>query len=76
MQEIKKPTTRKKFLLWSVLLLSSATAFKFFSPKKKKEEDTVKMLTQDGKLVSINIKRMNSSKRSMITDQELKEWVK
>ncbi len=76
MQEKQQPTSRKKFLLWSTLLLGSATVFKFFSNNKKKEPDTITMLTQDGKLVSIDMKMVNSSKRSMVTDPELKEWVK
>jgi predicted sulfurtransferase len=76
MQETTKPTSRKKFLLWGTVLLSSATVFRFFAGKKKKKEETVKMLTQDGKLVEIDLKMIQASKRSLITDQELKGWVK
>ncbi len=37
MQEAQPTTSRKKFLLWSATILSSATVFRFIkSPKKKK----------------------------------------
>lgn len=73
MQEAQPSTSRKKFLLWSATILSSATLFRFM-PKKKKT-DTVKMLTQDGKLVQID-KKLLVSPGKKITDKELQQWVK
>ena len=75
MEQKQNPSTRKKFLLWSVGILSSLTALKYISPSKKKKKDTVKMLTRDGKLVEIDRDMIPGSKRK-ITDPELKVWVK
>ncbi|MDP4284749.1 MAG: hypothetical protein Q8891_10010 [Bacteroidota bacterium] len=75
MQESKKPTSRKKFLLWSATIISSATVFKFIGTPKKKKNDTVKMLTQDGKLVEID-KKLLASPGKQISDKELQQWVK
>ena len=75
MEQQQNPSTRKKFLLWSVGILSSLTALKYISPSKKKKKDAVKMLTQDGKLVEIDRDMIPASKRK-ITDPELKVWVK
>lgn len=73
MQEAQPSTSRKKFLLWSATVLSSATLFRFIPTKKK--TDTVKMLTQDGKLVQID-KKLLVSPGKKITDKELQQWVK
>ncbi len=75
MQASQKPQSRKKFLLWSVVLVGSATIFKFIKGKKKEESNTVKMLTEDGRLVEID-KSMLTSVSKKITDDELKTWVK
>lgn len=75
MQEAQPSTSRKKFLLWSATILSSATVFKFIKVPKKKKSDTVKMLTEDGKLVEID-KKLLVSPGKKITDKELQQWVK
>jgi len=75
MEHKQNPAARKKFLLWSLGILSSLTALKFISPSKNRKKDTIKMLTQDGKLVEIDRDMMPGSKRK-ITDPELKVWVK
>ena len=75
MQESPKPTSRKKFLLWSATILSSAAVFKFIRIPKKKKSETVKMLTQDGKLVEID-KELLASPGKKISDIELQQWVK
>jgi len=75
MQEAQPFTSRKKFLLWSVTILSSATVFRFIKVPKKKKTDMVKMLTQDGKLVEID-KKLLVSPGKKITDKELQQWVK
>ena len=75
MQEAQPSTSRKKFLLWSATILSSATLFRFINVPKKKKSDTVKMLTQDGKLVEIDRKLIVSPGKK-ITDKELQQWVK
>jgi hypothetical protein len=79
MTENTKAPSRKKFLLWGAALLSSFTVFKFISGNKKKPNEpaneTVKMLTQDGKLVEIDKKLLASSGKK-ISDEELQKWVK
>jgi hypothetical protein len=75
MQEAQPSTSRKKFLLWSATILSSATIFKFIKIPKKKKTETVKMLTQDGRLVEID-KKLLVSPGKKITDKELQQWVK
>jgi hypothetical protein len=75
MEQEKDKTSRKKFVLWGLGILSSLTALKFMSSSKKKKKETVKMLTQDGRLVEIDKDMIPVSKRK-ITDPELKAWVK
>lgn len=75
MEQPQKSPTRKKFLLWGAAVLSSLTFMKFFSGRKEKKNETVKMLTQDGKLVEINSELLASS-RKKISNEELQKWVK
>jgi hypothetical protein len=81
---MQQPTTptRKKFLLWSAVILSSVSVLKFFTGSKKpklitqeKNNGTVKMLTQDGKLVEVN-KEILASGGKKISNEELQQWIK
>ena len=72
-QKIKNPS-RKKFLLWGASILSSITVLKFVTGGKKKKSETVKMLTQDGTLVEVNIAAL-SAKKKKITNAELQNWI-
>ena len=81
MEQTPKTPNRKKFLLWGAAVISSVTFLKFFTGSKKstvkKEENnqTVKMLTQDGKLVEIDRSLLaNSGKK--ISNKELQNWIK
>ena len=65
---------RRKFIAWGVASATVLAAFKFIKPAPKKTE-TVKMLTQDGKLVEIDMSALPSEKKR-ITDKELQNWVK
>jgi len=82
MQQPDKISTRKKFLVWGATIVTSLTALKLFSGSKKsahseeKNSSTVKMLTQDGKLVEVDIDKLYCGKRKKISDAELKQWVK
>lgn len=71
----QKTPSRKKFLLWSAVLLSSATLLKFLKGSRETKTETVKMLTQDGKLVEINKELLASSKHK-ISSEELQQWIK
>jgi len=75
MEQPKKTSTRKQFLLWSATVLSSLTLLKFTPGNKRKKTDTVKMLTQDGKLVEVDIEKLSGFKGSKNTDDQLKNWV-
>jgi hypothetical protein len=81
MQQTKKSPTRKKFLLWSAAMISSFTFLRLFngpkksSPKNGGDTNTVKMLTQDGKLVEVDIEKLYCGKRKKISDEQLKNWV-
>ena len=76
MQESEKFQSRKKFLLWSAAALSSVSVLRFCkAPKSKEKTETVKMLTQDGKLVEVNISAIPSKKKK-ITNRELQNWIK
>ena len=75
MEQLQKTSTRKKFLLWGATVLSSLTVLKFISGSKKKKTETVKMLTQDGKLVEVDAEKLFGGKRKKITDEQLKNWV-
>ena len=73
MEQKPEISSRKKFFLWGLGILSSITAFKLITPAKKKKE-TVKMLTRDGKLVEID-KDLIASRGKKITNEELQSWV-
>lgn len=79
MEQQKKTPDRKKFLLWGAALLSSLTILKFLPGNRKKIQDpaikTVKMLTQDGKLVEVDADKLYGGQRKKISDEQLKTWV-
>jgi uncharacterized membrane protein YvbJ len=73
----KKPVSRKKFLFWTIGSLSVFTAAKYFFHRGSKSNTrTVKMLTQSGKLVEVDVTNLACGKRKKISDDELKNWVK
>ncbi len=79
MQQSKNTDSRKKFLLWGAAVLSSLTFFKIIPGRNKKPDgsanETMKMLTQDGKLVEIDKSRLASGGKK-ITDTELQQWIR
>jgi hypothetical protein len=72
-QEFNMKKSRKSFLLWATAVVGSFTAFRFLNRKSSKE--TVVMLTEDGKLVTID-KNLLKSGSTKITNPELQAWVK
>jgi hypothetical protein len=74
MGESQTPS-RKKFLLWTAIVLASGTVLKFLNGKKKQESNTVKMLSQDGKVVEID-KDLLLTSRKKVTNEELQNWIK
>ena len=82
MEKDKTIPSRRKFVLgFGVLSLLSAIGLSI-APKKaiiscdpEQKKKTIKMLTQDGKLVEIEEGKL-TNQRKKITDEELKSWVK
>lgn len=76
MQEVQKTNSRKKFILLGVTALSSLGMMKVFKGLKRKKPETVKMLSQDGKLVEIPQTLLNNASARKISDKELQHWIK
>jgi len=68
-----KKQHRRKFIIWSISSAAVFSALKFILPNKKKE--TIKMLTQDGKLVEVDMAVLPTKKRKIST-KELQNWIK
>jgi hypothetical protein len=76
MDNKNKKQTRKKFINLGISSAALLATFRFLNFKKKqKGTDTVKMLTQDGKLVEVAIASLPSKKKK-ITNKEMQNWVK
>ena len=82
MQQPTKLSTRKKFLLWGAATISSITILKFVKGFKKparskagEKTETVKMLTQEGRLVEIDKTLLTASSKK-ISNIELQQWIK
>ena len=75
MDNDNKIQTRKRFIGLGITTAALLTAFRFFIPEKKKKTETVKMLTQDGKLVEVDTEKLFCGKRKKISDEQLKNWV-
>ena len=76
--ENKKTVSRKKFLSWGLVFSSIlAVPSALFLGKKKQSADksTAKLLTQDGKLVEIDIKNLPSS-QVKIKDGDIHHWIR
>jgi hypothetical protein len=71
--ETNKTPSRRKFIFLGLSAAAFFSIFKFALPAKKK--NTVKMLTQDGKLVEID-KDLLAGKKEKIKDKEILTWVK
>ena len=70
-----KPVSRKKFVLWTLAILSALATVKYLFHPSRRNKTTVKMLTQDGKLVEVELSRL-SRKKTKIKDAEINTWVK
>jgi hypothetical protein len=75
--EQKKPVTRKNFLSWGVALsgiIAFPAVFRLFG-KKEKPTGTVKMLGQDGKLVEVDLSKIQG-KGKKIKGADIHTWIK
>ena len=66
--------TRRKALYWVAGALSVMMFWKYV-PKGQKKEKTVKMLTEDGKLVEVDLKYLKGGGTKLKPD-EFHSWVK
>jgi len=74
MSQKANDSSRRKFVYWSLGIFSSLTALKFILPKKKKPA-TVKMLTEEGKLVEVDMSRVKKT-GIKVSDKDVISWVK
>lgn len=65
--------TRKKFLFSGLTLAAVAAFFRWGNTPEKKR--TAKFLTQDGKLVEIEIDKLPSTRKAASKD-DVKNWIK
>ena len=70
-----KSQSRKKFLGISLTAAAVLSGLRFFTPEKKKKSITVKMLTQDGRLVEIDAEKIYKGNNRKISDEQLKNFV-
>ncbi|MEO6358592.1 MAG: hypothetical protein ABIU77_02870 [Ferruginibacter sp.] len=69
-----KKESRRKFLGWGLATAAVLSVAKIVLPSNKESKKTVKMLTQDGKLVEVDIAALPPQKKK-ITNQELQNWI-
>ena len=67
--------SRKKFAVWIFGVLTALTTLRFFFRSTTRHKATMKMLTEDGKLVEVDISKL-PAKRRRIKDQEIHSWVR
>lgn len=75
MNSENKLQTRKRFIGLGITAAALLTTFRFFIPEKKKKIKTVTMLTQEGKLVEVNIAALPTKKKK-ISNKELQNWIR
>lgn len=74
MQQPTDNSSRKKFLWWGAAALAAVGSWKLFGRSKKKDPETIKMLTQDGRLVEIDKNLLAAGTKA--TDKDLQQWIK
>ena len=82
METNQKDNSRRNFLWGGLGVLSALSALKFIIPKKQKIvipcapiATTTKMLTEDGKLVEVDISKIKKA-GIKVSDKEITTWVK
>ena len=70
---VKKKQNRKSFLISGLSLAAIAAFFKWGSKAEKK--NTVKLLTQEGKLVEIDVDKLPAAKRTA-SKADVQNWIK
>jgi hypothetical protein len=75
MQIEERKVTRRKLVGWLGVLSLFTMAGGAFRGWKTKKPQTVKMLTEDGKLVEIDARLLQTGKKK-VSDKELQSWIK
>ncbi len=78
MNSENKNPSRRRFIQLGVATAAVFSAFRFLTPrsgKKVRTGKTVKMLSQDGRLVEVEIAGLTSKKKK-ITNKELQNWIR
>jgi hypothetical protein len=75
MKQATTTPSRKRFLFLGAAILSSLAFFKIMPRTKKGKKETVKMLSQDGRLVEID-KSLLATSGKKINNKDLREWIK
>lgn len=75
MENKQKQLSRKKFLSWTAGIGALLAIPAFLRPSKKKQQTkTVKMLTQDGRLVMIDVAHIPAKKKKIRT-KDIHNWI-
>ena len=75
MENESEKVSRKKFLTWSVGISSLLAVPAFLKhPANKKQIKSVKMLTQDGRLVEIDFANIPPKKKKIKTE-DIHSWI-
>jgi hypothetical protein len=74
MQKKGHTSSRKKFLWCGFAAIASLPLLNIFKRRGIKKEVPVKMLTEDGQLVTISKKMLTGGRK--VTNRELQEWTK
>jgi hypothetical protein len=67
--------SRKKFAVWTFGILSAFTALRFLFHSATPPKTTTRMLTEDGKLVEVDMSKL-PVKRRRIKDAEIHSWIR
>ena len=67
-------STRRKFFFWGLGIFSSVTALRFILPQKKKR-NTIKLLSEDGKLVEVDADLIKKT-GVKVEPKDIPAWVK
>mgnify|MGYP001306255360 CR=1 FL=1 len=74
MEQQNEQASRKKFLKWSLGMISVFAGAGFLFRKTPKPAQTVKMLTEDGKLVEIDVSNIPTQKQKLKAGQ-IHTWI-
>ena len=74
MEKDQKKLSLKNFLSWGAGITSLLVLPSFFRREKKEQGKKVKMLTQDGRLVEIDIENI-PAKKQKIKSADIHTWV-